>query len=99
MYRYRAMYKGIHSSIANNTNYHERLHKKLEQRKTHQESLSLRNELKQKEKLMNYINEYDRIRGQLSKTHTGNGHVPESKEHLKKRKADLEKIVKGFSIN
>jgi len=93
------MYKGIHSSIANNINYYKRLHKKLEQRKTHQESLSLRNELKQKEKLMNYINEYDRIRGQLSKTHTGNGHVPESKEHLKKRKADLEKIVKGFSIN
>ena len=53
MYRYRAMYKGIHSSIANNINYYKRLHKKLEQRKTHQESLSLRNELKQKEKLMN----------------------------------------------
>ena len=83
MYRYRAMCKGIHSSVANNVNYYKRLHKKLEQRKTHQESLELVNEWKQKEKLMNYINEHDRIRGQLSKTHTGNGHVPESKEHLK----------------
>ena len=44
---------------------------------------------------MNYINEYDRIRGQLAKTHLGNGHVPASKDHLRKRKADLEKIVKG----
>jgi hypothetical protein len=47
---------------------------------------------------MNYINEYDRIRGQLSKTHIGSS-MPESKEHLKKRKQDLEKIVKtNFTI-
>ena len=89
-------YKGIHNSIASNPHYYKQLHKKLEQRKAHQESLSLRHELKKKEKLMNYINEYDRIRGQLAKTHLGNnGHAPESKDHLRKRKADLEKIVKG----
>ena len=91
-------YEGIHDSIASNVHWYKRLHKKLEQRKTHQESVNLRNELKQKEKLMNYINEYDRIRGQLAKTHLGNGHVPESKDHLRKRKADLEKMVKGFSV-
>ena len=60
-------YKGIHNTIAGNIHYYQRLHKKLEQRKAHQESVSLRNELKKKEKLMNYINEYDRIRGQLAK--------------------------------
>ena len=75
-------YKGIHTSIASNIHYYKRLHKKLEQRKAHQESVSLRNELKKKERLMNYINEYDRIRGQLAKTHLGNGHVPVSYTHL-----------------
>ncbi len=88
-------YKGIHNTIAGNIHYYQQLHKKLEQRKAHQESVSLRNELKKKEKLMNYINEYDRIRGQLAKTHLGNGHVPASKDHLRTRKTDLEKIVKG----
>jgi hypothetical protein len=32
--------------------------------------------------MINYINEYDRIRGQLSKTHIG-PIMPESKHHLK----------------
>ena len=91
-------YKGIHSTIAGNLHYYKRLHKKLEQRKTHQESVNLRNELKQKEKLMNYINEYDRIRGQLATTRLGNGQVPESQNHLRKIKTDLEKMVKGFSV-
>ena len=88
-------YKGIHNAIAGNIHHYKQLHKELEQRKALQESVSLRKELKKKEQLMNYINEYDRIRGQLAKTHLGNGHVPESKDHLRKRKADLEKIVKG----
>ena len=41
-------YKGIHNTIAGNIHYYQQLHKKLEQRKAHQESVSLRNELKKK---------------------------------------------------
>jgi DNA repair photolyase len=82
------MYKGVNTTIAHHLHYYKHLHKRLEKHKGNVEN----------NKMMNYINEYDRIRGQLSKTHIGSS-MPESKEHLKKRKQDLEKIVKhNFKI-
>jgi hypothetical protein len=92
------MYKGVNTTIAHHLHYYKHLHKRLEKRKANVENNNLRKEIQEKQKMMNYINEYDRIRGQLSKTHIGTS-MPESKDHLKKRKQDLEKIVKtNFQI-
>ena len=75
----------MNTTVAHHLHYYKHLHKSLEKHKAHVENNNLRREVQQKQKMMKYVNEYDRIRGQLSKTHIGN-HVPESKEHLKKRK-------------
>ena len=58
--------------------------------------MALRNQWLRDQKIANYQNEYDRIRGELSKSNLQGKAV----EMLKKRKEMLEKLgAKAFSLN
>ena len=72
--------------IAKKLNYYKQLQKKLDAYNTKASSLTFRKHILERQKLNNYQNEYDKIRGLLSKTTVRN--VPD----LEKRKSELEKL-------
>ena len=72
--------------------YYKDLKNKLEIQ-TKVSSLALRNQWLRDQKIANYQNEYDRIRGELSKSNLQGKTV----EMLKKRKEMLEKLSKAFN--
>ena len=72
--------------IAKKLHYYKQLQRKLDAYNTKASSLTFRKHILERQKLNNYQNEYDKIRGLLSQSTLRN--VPD----LKKRKDDLEKI-------
>ena len=75
--------------IANHLHYYKRLQKVLDAHKTKAESIALRKQWVEKQKSTQYQDEYDRIRGELSRSVVGR--TEGSVEHLKARKHELQK--------
>ena len=83
----------LEKAIKNIMQYYKDLKNKLEIQ-TKVSSLALRNQWLRDQKIANYQNEYDRIRGELSKSNLQGKTV----EMLKKRKDMLEKLgAKAFN--
>ena len=83
----------LEKAIQNRMKYYKDLKDKLEIQ-TKVSSLALRNQWLRDQKIANYQNEYDRIRGELSKSNLQGKTV----EMLKKRKDMLEKLgAKAFN--
>jgi hypothetical protein len=83
----------LEKAIKNRMQYYKDLKDKLEIQ-TKVSSLALRNQWLRDQKIANYQNEYDRIRGELSKSNLQGKTV----EMLKKRKEMLEKLgAKAFN--
>ena len=87
----------LEKAIQNRMKYYKDLKDKLEIHQTKVGLNSLRNQWLRDQKIANYQNEYDRIRGELSKSNLQGKTV----EMLKKRKEMLEKVgAKAFdSLN
>ena len=87
----------LEKAIQNIMKYYKDLKDKLEIHQTKVSSLALRNQWLRDQKIANYLNEYDRIRGELSKSNLQGKTV----EMLKIRKQMLEKLgAKAFdSLN
>jgi hypothetical protein len=83
----------LESKIKNRMRYYKTLKDKLEIHQTKVALISLRNQWLKNQKIANYQNEYDRIRGELSKSNLQGKTV----EMLQKRKAKLEEMgAKAF---
>ena len=78
----------LEKAIQNRMKYYKDLKDKLEIHQTKVGLNSLRNQWLRDQKIANYQNEYDRIRGELSKSNLQGKTV----EMLKKRKDMLEKL-------
>ena len=74
--------------IRNKLEYYKRLQNEIKARKTKSSSIMLRKQWLEKLKINNYQNEYDRIRGILSNSVTGEL----TNDKLNKRKVNLEKM-------
>ena len=74
--------------IRNKLEYYKRLQKEIDARKTKSSSIMLRRMWLEKQKINNYQNEYDRIRGILSNSVT----KELTNEKLHERKKELEKL-------
>jgi len=72
--------------IAKKLQYYKNERKKLDAYKTKAALISFRKNLIERQKLINYQNEYDRIRSMLTQT------VLKDMPHLKDRKAKLEAL-------
>ena len=68
--------------------YYKQLQKQIDAHQTKEASIVLRKKWLEKQKLNNYINEYDRIRGMIAQ----NERKGVSVENLKKKAGDLEKL-------
>ena len=68
--------------------YYKQLQKQIDAHQTKASSIEIRKKWLEKQKLNNYINEYDRIRGIIAQ----NERKGVSVEHLKKKAGDLEKL-------
>ena len=68
--------------------YYKRVQDDIDARKTKASLIMLRKQWLEKQKINNYQNEYDRIRGILSNSVTGEL----TNDKLNKRKVDLEKM-------
>lgn len=75
--------------------YFKQLKKQLEARQTNIESVKLRHDWLQRQKVSNYHNEYDRIKGELSSSVLPIG---VSKTRLENRQKELEQMIKD-SLN
>jgi hypothetical protein len=83
----------LESKIKNRMRYYKTLKDKLEIHQTKVALISLRNQWLKNQKIANYQNEYDRVRGELSKSHQQGKTV----EMLQKRKSKLEEMgAKAF---
>ena len=80
--------KDMQRHITNKLHYFKNLQKQLDAHATKVASIRLRKEWLEKQKKMNYQNEYDRIRGLIDQN-TVKG---KSVASLEKRKTDLEKL-------
>ena len=78
----------LETAIKNRLNYFETLQKKLDAHQTKASSIEIRKKWLEKQKLNNYINEYERIRGMIAQ----NERKGVSVEHLKEKKKELEKL-------
>jgi hypothetical protein len=79
----------MEKTIRNKLEYYKQLKAVLEARQTKVASIHFRNNLLQKQKTANYLNEMDRIRGELSKTTLNHKSI----EHFEKRKEELQKMI------
>ena len=83
-------------AIKNNLAYYKRVHEEIKARKTRASLIHLQKYWLEKQRVSNYQNEYDRIRGILADTKTGDL----TKQALEKRSADLRgmgaQIINGF---
>ena len=83
------LYKMIDiDKVANRLQSYKQLQKLLDAHETRTESIALRKKWIQKQKHNNYMNEYNRVRGELSKSVLKGS----SKAHLEKRKKQLEEL-------
>ena len=80
--------KDMQRHITNKLHYFKNLQKQLDAHATKVASIRLRKEWLEKQKKMNYQNEYDRVLGMISQN-TVKG---KSIASLEKRKTDLEKL-------
>ena len=78
----------MQTAITNNLAYYKRVQKEIDARKTKASLILLRKQWIDKQNINNYQNEYDRIRGILSNSVTGEL----TNDKLNKRKVDLEKM-------
>ena len=78
----------MQTAIKNNLAYYKRVQSDIDARKTKASLIMLRRQWVEKQKITNYQNEYDRIRGILSNSVTGEL----TNDKLNKRKVDLEKM-------
>ena len=74
--------------IASKLHYYKQLQKQIDAHQTKEASIVLRKKFLERQKLNNYINEYDRIRGMIAQ----NDRKGVSVEHLKNRKNKLEEL-------
>ena len=74
--------------VINRLHHYKQLKKRLEAHETRTASIALRKKWYDKQKHNNYMNEYNRIRGELSRTVL----KATSKAHLEKRKQTLEAL-------
>lgn len=74
--------------IASKLHYYKQLQKQIDAHQTKEASIMLRKKFLERQKLNNYINEYDRIRGMIAQ----NERKGVSVEHLKEKKKGLEKL-------
>ena len=78
----------MQTAIKNNLAYYKRVQSDIDARKTKASLIMLRRQWVEKQKITNYQNEYDRIRGILNTSVTGEL----TNDILNKRKVDLEKL-------
>jgi hypothetical protein len=78
----------LDKAIKNNLTYYKRVHEELKARKTRSNLTHLRKNWLEKQKVDNYQREYDRIRGMLDNSLTGQM----TQNILNKRKKDLEEL-------
>ena len=74
--------------IASKLHYYKQLQKQLDAHQTKEASIVLRKKFLERQKVANYQNEYDRIRGMIAQ----NDRKGVSVENLKKKAGDLEKL-------
>ena len=74
--------------IARKLHYYKQLQKQIDAHQTKEASIVLRKKWLEKQKINNYINEYERIRGMIAQ----NDRKGVSVEHLKEKKKELEKL-------
>ena len=80
----------IDKHITNRLHYFKNLQKQLDAQATKASSIALRKRWLEKQKKMNYQNEYDRIRGEIARQTVFHGGT--SLESLKNKKNVLEKL-------
>ena len=78
----------VDKHIASKIKYFENLKKQLDFHSTKASSIALRTKWLQKQKQMNYNNEYDRIRGVMEQDNVKEATV----ENLKRRRKEIENI-------
>ena len=78
----------MHKAIKNNLSYYKLIHDEIKARKTRSSLMHLRKGWAEKQRVSNYQNEYDRIRGILDQTNT----KYLTSDKLNERKAQLEKL-------
>ena len=74
--------------IASKLHYYKQLQKQIDAHQTKEASIVLRKKFLERQKVANYQNEYDRIRGMIAQ----NDRKGVSVEHLKEKKKGLEKL-------
>ena len=80
----------IEKHITNRLHYFKNIQKQLDAQATKASSIALRKRWLEKQKKMNYQNEYDRIRGEIARQTVFHGGT--SLESLKNKKNVLEKL-------
>lgn len=78
----------LQEAIKSNLHYFETLQKKMDAHETKAASIQLRKDWLERQKINNYTNEYDRIRGLISQ----NTLKGKTTTHLDKRKKELESL-------
>ena len=78
----------MHKAIKNNLSYYKLIHDEIKARKTRSSLMHLRKGWAEKQRVSNYQNEYDRIRGILDATNTKDF----TTDKLRERSAKLEKL-------
>ena len=78
----------LNDKIKRNLKYYKQVHEELKARKTKSALIHLRKNWLEKQRVANYQNEYDRIRGILSNSVSGQL----TKDRLNERKLILEKM-------
>ena len=78
----------LNDKIKRNLAYYKQVHDEIKARKTKSALIHLRKNWLEKQRVANYQNEYDRIRGILSNSVTGQL----TKDRLNERKLNLEKM-------
>ena len=84
------MNREVDKHIANHLHYYKHLQKVLDAHKTKTSSITLRKQWLDNQKTLNYQNEYDRIRGLLSKSVVGR--TEGTTDHLKAKAQELERL-------
>ena len=80
----------LQQAIKNNLNYYEMVQKKLDLHQTKVASIQIRKKMLERQKVHNYQNEYDRIRGLIAQNIVKHG--DHSLDGLRKREKALEKL-------
>ena len=80
----------LQQAIKNNLNYYDMVQKKLDSHQTKVASIQIRKKMLERQKVHNYQNEYDRIRGLIAQNVVKNG--GNSLDGLKRRASELKKL-------